>query len=243
MMWAQACETNLDRLRRYAAFSCGCEGLGDGVVSEALTEELNRVSSAETANLVALFQKLDATLRNTPDGEDSMFDELGRWQQLSPLERRVIVLCVVERFGSLDASHITGLPRGDVKGILARGRMVYADRFPARIGLIGGDADMRETIEAELQPFGHSLLWAVPADGTVDPAALAPASLVVIAHEGDDPQAALDLCSGHDGPVILAFDGATEDRLDSRQWTMPLDGLTDAALFNSTLIRALLFSA
>ncbi|WP_272992685.1 hypothetical protein, partial [Hyphomonas adhaerens] len=86
----------------------------------------------------------------------------------------------------------------------------------------------------------------VTPDEAADPGALPPASLVVIAHEGDTPekgpQSALDLCSGHACPVILAFDGATEDRLNSRYWTMPLDGLDDATLFNSILVRALLFS-
>lgn len=247
MILAQAYETNLDRLRRYAAFSCGSEGLGDGVVSEALEDVLTTVSSAENANLIALFQKLDATLRNTPHGEGSMFAELGRWQQLTPLERRVIMLYMLEGFSSRDVVRITGMGRGEVKAIIARARMIYADRFPVRIGLIGGDAGLRETVEAALMPVGHRLLWAAAPEEAADPSTLAPASLIVIAHEGDAPekgrQNALDLCGGHACPVILAFDRATEDRLNSRCWTMPLDGLADATLFNSILIRALLFSA
>ncbi|HAE29063.1 sigma factor-like helix-turn-helix DNA-binding protein, partial [Hyphomonas adhaerens] len=164
MILAQAYETNLDRLRRYAAFSCGSEGLGDGVVSEALEDVLTTVSSAENANLIALFQKLDATLRNTPHGEGSMFAELGRWRQLTPRERRVIMLYILEGFSSRDVVRITGMGRGEVKAIIARARMIYADRFPVRIGLIGGDAELRETIEAALMPVGHRLLWAVTPD-------------------------------------------------------------------------------
>nr|WP_321360748.1 hypothetical protein [uncultured Hyphomonas sp.] len=243
MILAQAYETNLDRLRRYAAFSCGSEGVGDGVVSEALEDMLSRVSSAENANRVGLFQRLDAALRKTPHGEGDVFDELGRWRELSPLERRVIMLYVLEEFTVRDVVQITGLVRGEVKAIIARARMVYADRFPVRIGLVGGDAGLREAIEAALTSVGHRLLWAVTPEAAADPAALPPASLVVIAHDGDAPKDAANFCSGHARPVILAFDGAIEDRLSSRCWTMPLDGLADATLFNSTLVRALLFSS
>ena len=52
MIWEQPYETNLDRLRRYAAFACGSQGLGDGVLSEALEDVLDEVSSARSANLV-----------------------------------------------------------------------------------------------------------------------------------------------------------------------------------------------
>ncbi len=124
MDWLRAYETNLDRLCRYAAFSCGSEGLGESVVSEALEDVLTKVSSAETDNLIALFQKLDATLRKSPPVADSLFAELGRWHELSPLQRRVILLCVVERFSAREAAQITGLSRGEVKAILAQARLI-----------------------------------------------------------------------------------------------------------------------
>ena len=242
MIWAQAYETNLDRLRRYAAFSCGSEGLGDGVVSKALSHVLTDVSTAETENLIALFQKLDATLQKSPPATDSLFAELGRWQSLSPLQRRVILLCVVERFSAREAAQITGLSRGEVKAILARARLVYADRFPARLGLIGGDDRVCGVIETSLLSVGHSLRWRIAADGKHDPATLPPASLVVVAHEGASLQQALVLCGGYAVPVILADDGASEDRLSLRHWTLPKDSLSDQTLFSSMLIRALLFS-
>lgn len=243
MTWVRAYETNLDRLCRYAAFSCGSEGLGDGVVSEALSDVLVDMSSAETANLIALFQKLDATLERVPPGADSLFAELGRWQVLSPLERRVILLCVVEGFSARDAAQITGLDRGQVKGILARAQLIYADRFPARLGLIGGDNRVRRVIEQALRSVGHSLRWTLPADSGTDPATLPPASLVVVAQAGATRQQALDMCGGYEGPVILTYDGAAEDRLSMKHWTLSNDALSDQTLFSSMLIRALLFSA
>jgi len=243
MDWKRAYETNLDRLCRYAAFSCGSEGMGDGIVSEALSEVLAEVSSAEAENLIALFQKLDATLRHAQPSSDTLFAELGRWQELSPLQRRVILLCVVEGFNSHEAAQITGLSRGEVKAILAQARLVYADRFPARLGLIGGDDRVYGAIEKSLDSVGYSLRWRIAADGTPDPATLPPASLVVVAHEGASLQQALALCGGYDGPLILAHDGAREDRLSMRHWTLPQDALLDQTLFSSMLIRALLFSA
>ena len=242
MIWVHAYETNLDRLRRYAAFSCGSEGLGDGVVSEALMDTLARVSSAENANLVTLFQKLDATLRNAPPGADSLFADLGRWKMLSPLERRVSILCILEGFRTRDVARITGLPRSEVKGLLGRARMIYADRFPARVGLVGGDDRVREAVEAALRSVGYSLLWRGARGEGTDPATLPPVSLVVVAHDGADVQQGIALCGGYEGPVILAHEGAAEDRLNSRHWTLPPEGLEDATLFCSTLVRALLFS-
>ncbi len=98
-------------------------------------------------------------------------------------------------------------------------------------------------IESALLSVGHSLRWAIEADGKHDPATLPPASLLVVAQEGANLQQALELCGSYTGPVILALDGATEDRLSMRHWTLSQDALLDPALFSSMLIRALLFSA
>lgn len=204
---------------------------------------LATVSSAETDNRIALFQTLDATLRKLPPAADCLFAKLGRWHELSPLQRRVILLCIVERFRAREAAQITGLSQSEVKAILAQARLIYADRFPARLGLIGGGDRVRGAIETALLSDGHSLRWAIEADGKRDPAALAPASLVVIVQEGASLQQALELCGGYTGPVILAHDGAAEDRLNMRHWTLSQKALSDPALFSSMLIRALLFSA
>ena len=51
------------------------------------------------------------------------------------------------------------------------------------------------------------------------------------------------ISSGDETPLILAHDGAREERLSMRHWTLPQDALLDQTLFSSMLIRALLFSA
>ena len=243
MIWAQAYETNLDCLRRYAAFSCGSQGLGDDVVHDALMDVLGTVSSAKTTNRIALFQKLEASLRDMPGGEAAVFEDLGRWRLLSPRERRVIILCVLEKFSVPDIVRITGLTQGEVKGILGRGRMMYADRFPARVGLIGGGEAIRQSVADALSPLSHRLLWSVDREeARSELAHLPPASMIVIVQEGSNVSDVEELCSGYMGPVILARDGAIEDRLSARLWTLPLHGLTDATLFTSMLVRALLFS-
>lgn len=242
MIWEQPYETNLDRLRRYAAFACGSQGLGDGVLSEALEDVLDEVSSARSTNLVLLFEILDATLRKTPPGAESLFEGLGRWQKLSPLERRVILLCLLEEFDFREVARITCLGRGDVKAIFGRARMLYADRFPARIGLVGGSEADRAAIEAAAQTCGYRLLWTAEPDGDATLDGLPPASLVLVAHDGTDPEQGLSLCRGYDGPVVLAHKGAENVRLNARHWTLPPAGLKDATLLNSVLIRALLFS-
>jgi hypothetical protein len=55
-------------------------------------------------------------------------------------------------------------------------------------------------------------------------------------------QQGLALCGGDEGPVILAYDGASEDRLSMRHRTLPPEALPHQTLFSSMLIRALLFS-
>ena len=242
MILAQAYETNLDRLRRYAAFSCGSQGLGDGVVNDALMDLLGEVSSAEAENRIALFQKLEASLRDALPCEAGLFAQLGRWRMLSAMERRVLLLQVIEGFSIEEVARITGLTHSDVTCSLGRARMIYADRFPARVGLIGGDASTCEAIENAIGPLGYRLHWAVAPDDAGDGTPLPPVSAVVIAHDVADVQAALTRCEGHTGPLLLAQQGVEEDRPSTQCWTLPKEGLGDAMLFNSTLIRALLFS-
>ncbi|MEZ5999321.1 sigma factor-like helix-turn-helix DNA-binding protein [Hyphomonas sp.] len=242
MIWAQAYETNLDCLRRYAAFSCGCQGLGDNVVHDALMDVLGTVSSAETENRLTLFQKVEASLRNMPGAEAALFDALGRWRLLSPLERRMILLNVIEGFSIAEVARITSLPKGEVKAVLGRARMIYADRLPARVGLIGGSDAIRAAVESTLHNLDYSLLWAVAAEDAGETASLAPASLVVVVQEGASPFSVEQFCSGYTGPVILAHACEGDDRLSSRLWTLPLDSLADETLFSSILVHALLFS-
>ena len=154
----------------------------------------------------------------------------------------MIILCVLESFSVPDIMRITGLTHGEVKGILGRGRMMYADRFPARVGLIGGSEAIRQSVADALRPLSHRLLWAVDRVDEIHEQILPPASMIVVVQEGSNVSEAEALCSGYTGPVILARDGAIEDRLSARLWTLPLHGLTDTTLFTSTLVRALLSS-
>lgn len=261
MFWADAIETNIDRLRRYAAFTCGSFCVGDKLVCEALDDLLQEVSSAEDANLPTLFRRLDEALRNEPPVHADMFSEFGRWQFLGPLERRLALLIALEGFSREQAAFIMGISLPEVNSLLGRVRMKYADRFPVRVGIVGGDAGLQGRVEAALDAYGDQLLWTVvkntpPACEPLEP----PSAVIVIDGTGGLPEAAtgqvidiaervigpgirIGLRGDFAGPVILASDTCTPVRVSNRLWNIPVDALSDMTRFREALVRALLFSA
>lgn len=259
MFWADAIETDLDRLRRYAAFACGSQGAGDNLVCEALEDFFQDVSSSMPTDLVRVFRRLDEALRAEPQGHADTFAQFGRWQFLQPLERRLVLLITIEHFSVEEAASIVGVATAEAKALLGRVRMKYADRFPARMGLAGAaDAD-RDRVSIMLSQHGHRLLWSIGRDMPVRAADLEPPSAVIVA-EADDLLASAHnidirrvarkygihrIGDGRDdfeGPVILVG-GEAPSRINSQVWTMPASGLSDPQVFNRTLAPALLFSA
>lgn len=256
MIWADAVETNLDRLRRYAAFACGSAGIGDNVVSEALQEVLQRVSSAEPANRLALFRRLDEALRIQCQGHADTFADFGRWQFLKPLERRIVLLIALEGFSWREAADIVGVSQSEAKSLLGRARMKYADRFPARVGLIGADETLGNEVARTLTAYGHELLWSVP-DGApvVSYRRNQPNIIIVVDRDGDllaDPTAlpAVWKAFADQGGIVIVATGATGAtgaekmrRISSQLWSMPVADLSNPPHFRSTLVRILLFSS
>ena len=261
MFWVDTVETNIDRLRRYAAFTCGSFHTGDNVVQGALEELLNAVSSAEPENLPALYKRLDEALRQQPQGHADAFAALGRWQFLSPLERRLLLLIALEGFDHRQAAYITGLSCEETKRQLRRARMKYADRFPARVGLLGAGEAIRDRVAALLEASGHRLVWAFGKD-SVPPAGapLETPSAVLMVSGPDCPvlpvegglAKLLDQCPGRcglngarpefDGPVIVATGMPAAERFGSQLWNIPLTDLSDAVRLRERLVQALLFS-
>ncbi|KJS25605.1 MAG: hypothetical protein VR75_10480 [Hyphomonadaceae bacterium BRH_c29] len=243
MLWEHAVETNLDRLRRYAAYSCGSHGKGDNALSEALEDVLAIVSSAENANLLTLFSRLDQVLRHQSEEEATLFAGLGRWQFLKPLERRIGLLTELEGFSCLEAATITGISYSEAKALQHRARMKYADRFPTRLGLIGADESMRSKLDSMFQTVGYKLLWSarygLDAPGL---GALPPTSAIVVVAGPGGIEDALRACGNYKGPVVVAHAHAQAERISSQHWTLPLEDLTDPVFFCGTLMRALLFS-
>ena len=261
MFWADAVETNIDRLRRYAAFSCGDVHTGDNVVYEALQDVLKDVSSAEPANMVTLFEHLDLNLRQHPQGHADRFADFGRWQFLKPLERRIVLLMVLEGFSCQQAAQVTGISFPEAKSLLGRAKMKYADRFPARIGLVGADGDTKETVAKALDSYGYRLVWSLGKDTpAVRDQLEAPSAVLVIGQpdcatmpDGTDRNALSGRYGSYGvrgasledfgGPVIVANGTPRADRISSQVWNMPLADLSDAGRLRGTLVRALLFSS
>lgn len=259
MFWADAIETDLDRLRRYAAFACGSQGAGDNLVCEALEEFFQDVSSTMPTDLVHVFRRLDEALREEPQGHADTFAEFGRWQFLKPLERRLVLLITIEHFSIEEAACIVGVCTAEAKALLGRVRMKYADRFPARIGLAGAGDDSRDRVAVMLSQQGHRLLWSIGRDVPAGAAELEPPSAVIVDQAGDLLASAHNIDfrrvarkygihrigdgrDDFDGPVILVG-GETPSRINSQVWSMPASGLADPQVFNRTLVPALLFSA
>lgn len=261
MFWADAIETNMDRLRRYAAFTCGSFRVGDEIICGALEGLLSEVSSAEAANLPILFRRLDQALRNEPPCHPDAFADFGRWQFLRPLERRLVLLIVLEQFSRERAAFILGITLSEVNSLIGRARMKYADRFPVRVGVVGGDAENRQRIAAVLDEYGDQLLWSVekgspPAREPLEP----PSAVVVIGETGDAPEAGsfplrriaervigpgirFGRQGDFAGPVIVANDTCKPRRVSNQVWNIPAEDIGDTARFRSALVRALLFSS
>lgn len=233
--------------------------MGDNVVCEALEDLLASVSSAEPANLPALFRRLDQALQGEPHMHADAFAHFGRWQFLGPLERRIVLLIAMEGFTCEEAACITGIPQSEARALLGRARMKYADRFPPRIGLVGADRETRESVAAALDRNGYRLLWSVedtalPAGNTLE----APSAILVVSASDAAPKAgnvpvtalAGALCGGHSSrhnepawPVIIANGVDRPGRIGGQVWTMPKSDLSEAPLLRRALIQALLFSS
>lgn len=261
MFWADAIETNMDRLRWYAAFTCGSFRVGDEIVCNALEGLLSEVSSAEEANLPILFRRLDQALRNEPPCHPDAFADYGRWQFLRPLERRLVLLIVVERFSRDQAAFILGITLSEVNSLIGRAKMKYADRFPVRVGVVGGDEENRQRIAAALDECGDQILWSVekgspPAREPLEP----PSAVVVIGGVEPPPESGstplhriaervigpgirFGRQGEFSGPVIVANDTCKPCRVSSRIWNIPMDDIGDTARFRVALVRALLFSS
>jgi hypothetical protein len=261
MFWADALETNIDRLRRYAAFSCGSYRAGDNVVFGKLDTVLMEIPSAEPANLPLLFRRLDEALRSEPPGHADEFAEFGRWQFLGPIERRILLLIAIEGFSCQQAAAITGISYPEAKAHLGRARMKYADRFPARVGLIGADAETRDLVVSALDLSGFQLLWSIDeATETPQQAPEPPSAIILVGGQAQPPildrapaNAIADMFGrygisrrmAHDfaGPIILANGTSPMERIDGKLWRMPLSDLRDPDRFRPTLVRTLLFSS
>lgn len=260
MFWADALETNIDRLRRYAAFACGSYRTGDNVVFGRLDSVLMEIPSAEPSNLPILFRRLDEVLRDEPPGHADAFADFGRWQFLSPIERRILLLIAMEGFSFQQASAITGISYPEAKAHLGRARMKYADRFPARIGLVGADAGTRDQLAAVVNQYGFQLLWSL--DETTGPIrqALEPPSAIIVVGRDHTPildrahaDIIADIFAGYGmsrqmsrdlaGPVILASGSCLVERINGQLWQMPIADLRAADRFRQMLVRVLLFSS
>lgn len=261
MFWVDTVETNIDRLRRYAALACGCTRTGDEAVRETFEPILNDVVFADPHNLVDLFRRLDETLRRQPPVHADTFTEFGRWQFMSTDERRFALLYALEGFSRREAAHITGTTLSDLCQMLKRVRMKYADRFPARIGIAGGTEAQRATLADQQAPFGVHLAWGIGTDVQEAPGKLAAPALILalggpdevaLKHVADPVQWAVHRAGprGRDvldgdfaGPVLVAGPYAMPKRLTMHLWTIPEAGLANPVGLRDMLVKALLFSA
>jgi hypothetical protein len=261
MLWVDAIHTNVERVRRYASLACGSLHMGDDLVQEALTPVLTDLSFAGRENRVALFRRVDAVLRQQPDGHADMFADFGRWQFLSPSERRAVLLVVLEGFSLEQAAHITDSDPLETKAAMKRAHMKYADRFPLRIGVLGGHRSDREQVARLLETARKfSVMWSVGADCPAGDATLPLPTAVLIVDEHApqtvagraDAWACVNralaragsarLDRAFSGPVVVAAPGLAAERLDSRLWTVPSDMLCHGRGLREMLVKALLFS-
>lgn len=261
MVWAHEVEQNLERLRRYAVLACGSPSRGDNVVENFLASLLTDGVPEGPACAEKLFQRLDTVLAGMEENPNGMVAGLGRWQLLEPLERRLVLLVTMEGFSCDAVGRITGLPEPQVRANMARAQMRYADRFPARIGLVGATGAIRESMGISLRKWGHTVLWSLP-EGRSTPDSSLDVPGLIIAVGGADDDAPIDvdprggdlgrpcldavqanLGSAFLGPVIVARGKAKRGRLDNRVWHVPVADLSDTGLFRRAIANALLFTA
>ena len=233
--------------------------MGDNLVSEALEGLFADDDAAKPADIQSLFARLDRTLRREPPGHADTFVELGRWQFLGPVERRLVLLIALEGFTCEQAAQITGISCSEAKGLLGRARMKYADRFPARVGLVGAGEAVRDQVSQSLDRFGYRLVWSLGRDVPRIGDAIEPPSAIVVVgghgdlHVPDESGLVASLCgtsairaglpADFAGPVIVANGADRPDRVNNQVWVIPEADLGDGTRFRRALVRALLFSS
>ncbi|WP_371311350.1 sigma factor-like helix-turn-helix DNA-binding protein [Hyphomonas sp.] len=250
----------MDRLRRYAVLASGSLSAGDNVVGSAIETFLSQEVPSGAPDVEILFGHVDKELRSLNGSAAGAFSGFGRWKLLDPLERRLVLLVSMEGFSCKEAGRICETPVSQVKARLARAQMRYADRFPARVGLVGANEMMREKVGLFLKREGHSVLWSIGEREDLTDARLGLPNIVVLIGRSDETEASS--CRGRmksgcshlpalrehlgpafAGPVIVARSEASGDRTDDRVWEVPVADLCDADNFRRTLYKALLFSA
>ncbi|MCA8900795.1 MAG: hypothetical protein KDA53_06045 [Hyphomonas sp.] len=261
MMWAYEIEQSLDRLRRYAVFACGSASAGDNVVDSLLTSLLTEGMPEGPASAEKLFSRIEAILEKLDTNSNGLMAGFGRWQLLEPMERRLVLLINMEGFSCEAASRITGLPVSQVRARMARAQMRYADRFPARVGLVGVEGSAREKMGLALRKWGHSVLWSVK-DGRAAPdqALDVPGLIIAVGTPEEDAPVDIDPRSNYEGcqclaglrtslgsaffgPVIVARGTTRRGRLDNRVWQVPVADIAEPDQFRRAIASALLFTA
>ncbi|MCB9972398.1 MAG: hypothetical protein H6847_12880 [Hyphomonas sp.] len=261
MMWSDEIETNLHRLRRYAALASGTVSVGDNVVNRAVELLLAEGPPDEPASAAKLFERVDRALRAHLDQEPASLSGFGRWQLLEPLERRLVLLVVMEGFPTETAARIAGVPASDARAALSRARMRYVDRFPARVGLVGVNTAVRERVSVAVRKSGHRVLWSLEDGRPVPESTLDVPNVILLVGRADDASPVVadraanyaqcsclaglrrDLGSTFTGPVVVARGSERRERLDARVWLVPVSDLADDAGLRRTLSKALLFTA
>lgn len=156
MSLADAIETQLPRLRRYARAITGATKLGDEAVIAAL-ETLDLTETPKRKD-IALFAALDQSLSEFFDDSAAKRDESDPLSSLGLPERRALLLTAVEEFTTEEAAEIMGTYPEQVDAYLADSENKLVQGLATDVLIIEDEPLIAANLSRLVLALGHSVV-------------------------------------------------------------------------------------
>lgn len=144
-------------MRSYAKLLLGTAEAGDQAVCEVLDRLISSATVADigSSGRVRLFRQLDQELQMVVHEHSEADGVHPALNELSIVERRVLLLSIVGGFGAVELAQITGLPVSEISQVLER--VQEKGRASSRTGvlIIEDEPHMAELLSLLVQQTGH----------------------------------------------------------------------------------------
>ena len=156
-MFSDIVSSELRSLRSYAQLLLGTPDEGDQAVCDVLQGLIETATSADMGGMdrTSLFQQLDEALY--PLAQERMENECTHpiLHELTLIERRVLLLCIVGGFNIPELSRITGLHEPEIRQVLAHVQTVVHAATRTGVLIIEDDPHMAELLSVLVEQTGH----------------------------------------------------------------------------------------
>ena len=168
-MFSDVVSSELKSLRSYAQLLLGSVDAGYQVVCDVLGDLIGSVQAAGPTSMdrAYLFQQLDHRLCHFAEAHLANDRVHPILHGLSVVDRRVLLLSIIGRFGAEDLAWITGLHVSDVIQIVARIESVVTAASRIGVLIIEDEPYMAELLSVLVEQTGH---WVVGTACTPDEA-------------------------------------------------------------------------